>query len=93
MVCYAAARLTSALLYDTSSTIQQLFVDIILVMLLTLVFGSTRATSQRLSKKIPPRSIAHPREIASVIAQLLIIVVGQGSALIMAQVTHNSFNV
>ena len=84
MVCYAAARLTSTLLYDTSPVIQQLFVDLLLVMLLTVAFGSIKANNM-LSKRLPTQSIGSPREITSVIAQLVIIVVGQWGALMMAQ--------
>jgi len=84
MVCYAAARLTSTLLYDTSPVIQQLFVDLLLVMLLTVAFGSIKANNM-LSKRLPAQSIGSPREIASVIAQLVIIVVGQWGALMLAQ--------
>lgn len=87
MVCYAAARLTSTLLlyHYPSSAIQTLFVDLALVMAPSFLFGLTKMSTQPLSKKMPARSVAHPKETLSVIVQLLLIVSSQCFALVMAQ--------
>ena len=87
MVCYAATRLTSALLlYDNPSpAIQTLFVDLVLVLAPSMLFGCTQPSNQPLSKKRPSQSIARPKEMLSIFFQLLLIVVGQYFAVIMAQ--------
>lgn len=87
MVCYVAARLTSTLLlYDNPSpAIQTLFVDLVLVMAPTMLFGCTRPNNHSLSKKRPSQSIMCPKEILSVLFQLTLIVAAQYFALIMAQ--------
>ncbi len=87
LVCYAAARLTSTLLlYDNPPpAIQTLFIDLALVMAPLALFGCTRASNGPLSKKMPSKSIARPKEIISVFAQLSLVVASQCCALIMAQ--------
>lgn len=87
MVCYAASRLTSTLLlYDNPPpAIQTLYVDLALMMAPTLLYGCTQARNQPLSTKMPARSIAHPKEILSVLVQLLLVIGGQCFALVMAQ--------
>ena len=88
MICYAIARLTSALLlYGSSSSpaVQSIFVDLALVMLPTALFGWTRPSLEQLSDRIPARSLLNTKEILSLAVQLALIIFGQGMALIMAQ--------
>lgn len=87
MVCYMAARLTSTLLlYDNPSpAIQTLFVDLVLVMAPTMLFGFTQPNNHSLSKKRPSQSIIRLKEILSVFFQLALVVATQYFALIMAQ--------
>lgn len=87
MVCYAAARLTSSLLlYDNPSpAIQTLFIDLVLVMTPAMLFGCTQPNNQPLSKKVPSESIARPKEMLSMLFQLVLIAVTQYFAVIMAE--------
>ena len=87
MVCYSIARLTSTiLLYNNpSSAIQTLYIDLALIMAPALLFGNTQANGQPLSKRIPARSIAHPKEALSLLAQIILIISSQYVALIMAK--------
>lgn len=87
MVCYAAVRLTSTLLlyHNPPPAIQTLYVDLALMMVPTLLFGCTHPRNQPLSNSLPARSIAHPKEILSVLVQLALLISCQYLALVMAQ--------
>lgn len=90
MICYAIARLSSALLlYATSSqsppAVQSILVDLALVMLPTVLYGSTQPSSGPLSTRIPPKSLLQGHEILSWAIQLVLIIAAQVFALVMAQ--------
>lgn len=88
MICYAIARLTSALLlYGSSSSpiVQSVFVDLALVMLPTALYGWTRPSLGLLSDRLPAKSLLNSKELMSLTFQLVLIIVGQSIALIMAQ--------
>lgn len=93
MICYAIARLTSALLLYVSSSpssgpepaVQSAFIDMALVMIPAFLYGWTRPNNGSLPSCIPAKSLLQVKEIVSLVVQLILIIAGQGFALVMAQ--------
>ena len=89
LVCYAATQMVSSLLlYESNRWLpnpQYLYIDFALIMLPVLLFAGTSPSLRDLSSQVPAKSLIDLRQLPSMLVQIVLIVVGQWLALVIAQ--------